>query len=192
MNFLAHTYLSGNNPDIIFGNFIGDMIKGTKYKIYSENIIKGILLHRKIDSYTDSHPTVKKSIYRLRPAYGKYAGVATDILYDHYLSQDWNKYSDEKLETYVERIHSVILENYRKLPRKSRRFAVSFIKKKRLLCYKDLKCFRDVLNKMSVYTSLPYKTAHAMQIISENYDSFKEEFNTFFPDIINYLDNNIK
>ena len=43
MNYLAHLLLSGNDEDVIFGNFIGDAIKGqswdevlgTKYEVQS-------------------------------------------------------------------------------------------------------------------------------------------------------------
>ena len=55
MNFLAHLLFSGNQEDVIFGNFIGDAIKGRAHETYSEGIQKGILLHRFIDSYTDTH-----------------------------------------------------------------------------------------------------------------------------------------
>ena len=59
MNFLAHIYLSGENENIKIGNFIADAIKGNKYKEYSTEIQQGVLLHRYIDSFTDTHPTVK-------------------------------------------------------------------------------------------------------------------------------------
>ncbi len=190
MNFLAHIYLSGDDDDLKFGNFIGDWIKGKKYTKYSEEIQKGILLHRRIDSYTDSHPIVHKSIVRLRPAYRKYAGVAVDILYDHFLSANWSDYSSEPIESYVKQFHKLIIERFGKLPKKARRFAYPFIGNKRLICYADLNCFEDVLNKMAIYTSMPDKAKEAMVIINENYDLFKEEFEAFFPDIKNYVGNN--
>ncbi len=34
MNYLAHILLSGDNPEIIIGNFMADSIKGKQYKIY--------------------------------------------------------------------------------------------------------------------------------------------------------------
>ncbi|MCD4793491.1 MAG: ACP phosphodiesterase [Bacteroidales bacterium] len=187
MNFLAHIYLSGENDDIKFGNFIGDWIKGKKYQNYPENIKKGILLHREIDSYTDSHPIVHNSIVRLRPAYGKHSGVAVDILYDHFLAFNWELYSEISLEDYVKKFHSYVLKNSDLLPKKARRFAFPFIRKKRLICYADLVCFEDVLNKMAIYTSMPNKAKQAMQIIKENYKDFKNEFQLFFSDIQTFV-----
>ena len=65
MNFLAHIYLSGEDQGITIGNFIADGIKGKKYLSYSEDMQKGILLHRSIDSFTDQHPVVRQSTKRL-------------------------------------------------------------------------------------------------------------------------------
>ncbi len=187
MNFLAHIYLSGDNEEIRFGNFIGDWIKGKKYQKYPEDIKKGILLHREIDSYTDSHPIVHQSIVRMRPAYRKYAGVAVDILYDHFLAVNWELYSDISLEDYVKVFHSYVLNNLDMLPKKSKRFAFPFIRKKRLLCYGDLDCFEDVLEKMAIYTSMPNKAKEAMKIIREDYELFNDEFLLFFKDIREHL-----
>ncbi len=46
MNFLAHVYLSGNDPHLALGNLIADRIKGKDYINYPIPIQKGILLHR--------------------------------------------------------------------------------------------------------------------------------------------------
>ena len=59
MNYLAHVYLSGDNIDIAIGNFISDCVKGNRYKSYPVKWQEGILLHRFIDTYTDSHEIFK-------------------------------------------------------------------------------------------------------------------------------------
>jgi acyl carrier protein phosphodiesterase len=55
VNFLAHTYLSGGNEQIIVGNFMGDYVKGKNYMLFPEQVKKGILIHRDIDTFTDMH-----------------------------------------------------------------------------------------------------------------------------------------
>ena len=82
MNYLAHTFLSGTDDEIIVGNFIGDYVKGRDYNLYSPAVKKGILLHRRIDSYTDKHKIVHQSMSYFAPRYHKYAGIIIDILYD--------------------------------------------------------------------------------------------------------------
>ena len=98
MNFLAHIYLSGNNDMLKIGNFMADSVRGHHYLDYPDEIRKGILLHRYIDTFTDAHPIYRKSKHRLHEKYGHYSGVIMDIVYDHFLAKNWNNYSDEKNE----------------------------------------------------------------------------------------------
>ena len=56
MNYLGHLYFSGKDSEIIFGNFIGDYVKGNVENLdFSDKIKEGIKLHRKIDKLTDSN-----------------------------------------------------------------------------------------------------------------------------------------
>ena len=81
MNYLAHIYLSGDSDEIMLGNFIGDYVKGNKYLNYPDQVAFGIRLHRRIDLFTDQHPDVRKCIDILRPGYGRYAGIVTDVFF---------------------------------------------------------------------------------------------------------------
>jgi len=43
MNFLAHLYLSGNDDEIMVGNFIGDFVKGKNLlERFDPGYVKGI------------------------------------------------------------------------------------------------------------------------------------------------------
>src|SRR5512147_206580 len=102
MNYLAHIFLSGVDRDILIGNFIGDYVKGHDYDHYSAQIRKGILLHRRIDYFTDNHQIVHQSMNYFAPKYRKYAGIIIDILYDHYLAVNWDKFSPQPLDEFKE------------------------------------------------------------------------------------------
>jgi acyl carrier protein phosphodiesterase len=47
MNFLAHAYLSFNNPEILVGNMISDFVKGSRQFQYPEAIQNGITNYSK-------------------------------------------------------------------------------------------------------------------------------------------------
>ena len=70
---------------------LGDYLKGRLENRFSLEIEAGILLHRAIDQYTDSHPAVKGSYKRLDPKFRRYAGIITDIVSDHLLALNWSK-----------------------------------------------------------------------------------------------------
>ena len=84
MNHLAHLFLSQRDPSLMVGNFIADHIKTTKLSSFSEGVQDGILMHRAIDHFTDTHPIVRKSKERLFPKYSHYSAVLVDMFYDRY------------------------------------------------------------------------------------------------------------
>jgi acyl carrier protein phosphodiesterase len=102
MNFLGHWWLSPmGESEILAGNFMGDFVKGKAYLNYPPQIQKGILLHRQIDSFTDSHASTRSIRSMLSPVCGRFGWLATDIFYDHFLSLHWARYSSEGLEAFV-------------------------------------------------------------------------------------------
>ncbi|NPA36662.1 MAG: DUF479 domain-containing protein [Chlorobi bacterium] len=184
MNYLAHLYLSGDDPQVRIGNFIGDYVKGNNYDKYEPGIRKGILLHRQIDHFTDNHPVVKQSAEKLYPHYGRYSGIITDMFFDHLLAAGWNDYSKTELSDFVTSVHKLLLLNYFKLPARVKGFLPFLIKNRGLENYRYISGLKRALTIMSNRSSLPAKTGTAIKILEDNYDEFKSRFNIFFPDVI--------
>ena len=96
MNYLAHAYLSFGDSEILTGNLIADHVKGKlALDKYPEKIKQGIILHRRIDEYTDQHPATKRASIYFKPKYGLYANPIIDCLYDHYLANDPKLFTSE-------------------------------------------------------------------------------------------------
>ena len=106
MNFLGHLFFSNNDLDLMIANLYGDSVKGTKIKHYSKGIQQGIVLHRKIDSYMDGHPDVKKLRILLYKDLPKIAGVALDLIFDHLLAKKWDEFHHKKLNTFLEEFYN--------------------------------------------------------------------------------------
>ena len=119
MNFLAHLYLSEDNPKIIIGNFIADHIKGNRFTHLDTQIQKGIRLHREIDTFTDTHRITRISKGRLSKRHGLYAGIIVDIFYDHYLAKNWHDYSVIPLDIYVKAVYQLLEDHKQILPEKT-------------------------------------------------------------------------
>ena len=103
MNFLAHIYLSGEDEKLMVGNFIGDYVKGKDYENYPTPIREGILLHRQIDFFTDSHSQFREAKKLLVEEFGLYSGIIIDLLYDHLLAKNWNNYSEQNLRSFAKK-----------------------------------------------------------------------------------------
>ncbi len=187
MNYLAHVFLSGDNEEVIIGNFMGDYVKGRDFKKYSESIKKGILLHRNIDSYTDKNKIVRKSKSLLKKNYGKYSGIIIDIFYDHFLAGNWHKFSSQSLTDFTDNLHKILIKYSSILPGKVRSFLPSFIDNNWIRTYKSIKGVEIVLNRMSEITTLPDETDFAIDVLKEYYTQIEDDFLDYFPGLIKYV-----
>ncbi len=188
MNFLAHLYLSGNHEEIMVGNFIGDYVKGKEYLYYPEKIRKGIMLHRYIDSYTDSHPITKISRAHVSEKYGKYSGIVIDIFYDYFLSSTWSTYSPLGLQDFIDYSFDTLKKHYYDYPQGIKNWFPNFIKNNWLSKYSNIEGIEEVLYRMSGRTSLPDHTAYAINALRENEKEMKNEFYEFFECIRKFVE----
>ena len=186
MNFLAHIYLSFDDPEITLGNFFADHIKGNKFKHLPERIQKGILLHREIDTFTDSHPISKQSSKRLHKNYSHYSRVIVDIFYDHFLAANWQDYSSTPLDVYVTNFYDLLKENFEILPLGTQRMMPYMIADNWLYNYANLEGISNVLNGMNRRTQNRSKMNFAIVDLQENYEAFQEEFTEFFKELITF------
>src|SRR5215211_5615620 len=105
MNFLAHAYLSFNQPQIVVGNMISDFVKGASKFSFNGKIQKGITLHRSIDEFTDMHPVTKKAKQIFQPHYRLYSGAIIDVLYDHFLANDPSVFTGDSLKKFTSEVY---------------------------------------------------------------------------------------
>ncbi|NHF60049.1 DUF479 domain-containing protein [Flavobacteriaceae bacterium TP-CH-4] len=184
MNFLAHIYLSFDDDDITLGNFIADSIRGNKFGHLPARVQKGILLHREIDTFTDTHPIPKESSKRLHQNYSHYSRVIVDIYYDHFLAKNWKRYSDTPLSLFVERFYDLLEERYEILPEGIKRMMPYMISDNWIYNYSKMEGIAKVLNGMNRRTRNRSKMNFAILDLEEHYEIFEKEFTDFFEELM--------
>lgn len=183
MNYLAHIYLSGDNDLLKIGNFMADSVRGNSYLNYPEEIKKGILLHRYIDTFTDAHPIYRKSKHRLHQKYGHYSGVIMDIVYDHYLAKNWANYSDQKLEHYADNFYKLLQDNYYVLTDRTKGMLPYLMTGNWLVSYATLAGLEIILFQMDYRTKHRAHMQEAMVELAQFYTEFEDEFRLFFEEL---------
>ncbi len=187
MNFLAHLYLSGKDPDLIVGNFIADMVKGRKINVYGPAIVQGIQLHRQIDRFTDAHPVFLQSKERLRKNYRLYAGVVVDMYYDHFLAKNWERYSALGLVDFVANGYAILEKRQAILPERARFVLPYMIGHNWLVNYADLDSLKHNFGGMARRTPYESGMEKAVDDLKRDYAKFESEFFTFFPAVVEYV-----
>ena len=184
MNFLAHAFLSGDNPKVLFGNFVADSIKGKMIEKFNGAMLKGVHLHRAIDTFTDQHPIVKQSVKRLQPEFLRFSPVIVDMYYDHFLAANWANYSSRELSSFSVEVYRVLLRNYGKLPPRSKRILPWMMAQNWLTGYANLNDLHRSFTMMSRRTSFESRMENAVDFLKLHYADFEQDFMEFFPDLI--------
>src|SRR5438874_8735253 len=116
MNFLAHLHLADGDPGDMAGGVAADFVRNPDLHLLEPDVLRGVMLHRLIDGFTDRHPVTLRSISRVSRQMGWFGGIVIDIYYDHILAREWNRYSAEPLGAFAARCHHVLEERHKELP----------------------------------------------------------------------------
>lgn len=183
MNFLAHSHLSFNHPEILAGNMISDFVKGRKKFDYSQGIQDGIFLHRQIDTFTDYHAATKEAAKFLKPAVGLYAGAFIDVAYDHFLANDANEFTDAFLQKHAEKTYSILTGYTAVLPAPFQSMLPYMQSQNWLYNYKSLegtkRSFDGVVRRARYLNS----SAAVFDLFEKHYTSIQKCYNAFFPSV---------
>lgn len=184
MNYLAHAYLSFELPDILVGNMISDYIKGKKQFDYPVAIQNGIRLHRAIDTFTDSHKATAELKTFFRPQYRLYSGAFADIVYDHFLANDTNEFSTETgLNEFAENTYKILDAGSGFFPEPFRKMFPYMKAHDWLSNYKFRWAIEKSFNGLIHRSAYLAETKIAFEIFNEHYDSMKNCYADFFPDL---------
>jgi len=179
--FLAHIYLSGEDPEVQIGNFMADAVKGNSYKNFNPKVQTGILLHRFIDSYTDAHPVFRKSKSRLHgKQFGHYSGVIMDLFYDHFLAANWSEFHAKPLEDYAAEFYQVISQYKETTPERTQHLIPYMISQNWLLQYQSIEGLNTILGQMNRRTKGRSNMDQAVEELQKYYHLFEMEFFDFF------------
>jgi acyl carrier protein phosphodiesterase len=187
VNYLAHAYLSGQNNEILIGNFIADAVKGKALNDYQSGVKNGIQLHRAIDEFTDRHHLHKASRSKLHHRYGHYSGVLVDIYYDHFLAKNWLDYSNSPLIEYTDWLYKILDNHKAILPERINHMLKYMVPQNWLLNYAHLEGIERVLQGMGNRAKFDSQMEHGVEDLKLHYSEFEEEFTQFMPSLEEFV-----
>ena len=183
MNYLGHLVLSGNDSEILFGNFIADAIKGNSYIKWPGNIQKGILLHRFIDNFTDNNNYYllgKRRFYEKFPYMG---GIVNDILYDHLLWKYEHNNQTLQLNKQIIRFYKILDDFLDKMPEKIKHLYKYMRRDDWLNNYQYEEGMRKILMRMGKRINYSKNLELSFDIYKNSSLDYEKEFELFYNEI---------
>ena len=182
MNFLAHSYLSFSEEQLV-GNMIADFVKNRDVARLPESIQKGIKLHRAIDTFTDAHLLIHEAKAPFRPLVRLYSGAFVDVAFDYFLANDTTENSQREWQEHSREVYAVLRRYEEFLPEVFKKVLDKMQQDDWLYNYRNEwgieYSFRNVVNKAQFLD----KTTNVFPAFLANKDFLREKYEIFFPEI---------
>ncbi len=183
MNYLAHAFLSTDDPYEMMGNIWGDLLRPKDYPTLHPHLLEGIKRHRFIDTYTDQHAAVSRIIHLIRPFQGKYTPVVTDVLMDYMLSKFWHQFQRRSLEDFCQEKYDQVANHLFLLPESLHPRINRMISHRWLESCKNKERMEQTLKMLSRRASFENRIPEAMKPYDKYEDLMDELFLTFFEEL---------
>lgn len=188
MNHLAHFFLAERSGEAVTGAFLGDFVKG---KIdageFPEAMRVEILVHRYVDAFTDADESLLKSKSLFKKTRRRFAGIALDVAFDHFLARSWRVYTSETLREFTSETYAKLAQNIHYFPPQFQTFLPRMIADDWLFTYKDFERVRLALERLAMRVRGGESLMQAFGELKANYDFFDETFNEFFPRLQDFV-----
>ena len=186
MNYLAHAYLSFGKPDILAGNMISDFVKGKQKFAYEKGIQDGIILHRLIDGFTDTHAATRDAKQYFKAAVGLYAGAFVDIVYDHFLAMDETLHTQKQLKDFSDKTYLILDAFADIMPERFARMFPYMKAQDWLYNYRTIQGIENSFAGLVRRAAYLDNSTAVFEAFVNHYDELKKCYKKFFPDILEY------
>jgi len=189
MNFLAHLHLSEDRPEARMGHLLGDFVKGLPFDSrHAASIWRGIVEHRAVDAFADRHSDWKASCALLSPVRRLVAGIAVDVLYDHLLASEWERFESRlSFEGFIHRIHLDLRAAWIHVPSEARPVLDRLIEERWLAGYREIGGLRLTLRRMAGRSPALTNLEQSVDRFVEKRAEFRNHFVSFYPDVRRFV-----
>jgi len=187
LNYLAHLYFAQPNADSHFGNLLGDFGGKLYSKHLSTAVQNGLENHYLVDKFTDSHETVKQAKSYFSPQRIRFAGIALDVLFDHFLIRHWSQFSETPLARFKQNSYALLNENLSFMPSKMQQVVTNMTKNDWFKEYETIEGIGIALDNIAKRIRFTNQFSGSIEDINRNYLELEKVFLAFFPELINHV-----
>lgn len=187
MNYLAHLYLAKPTADSHFGNLLGDF-GGHRHLNDIPTPVKNALdNHYLVDKFTDTHPLVKEAKQYFSPKRRRFAGVAIDVLFDHFLIQYWPTFNQQPLTDFKQTSYGLLAKRISVMPPRMQRVVTSLTENDWFKEYETVEGVGLALDNIAARIRFTNTFTGTTEDIARHYTKLDALFVSFFPELIKHV-----
>lgn len=187
MNYLAHAALAMPTQYSLVGNLLGDFCKGVCVEKLHPAIKAGLYNHRATDRFTDTHPLVKAAKARFSPARRRFAAVALDVLFDHFLISHWQQFYPEPFSEYKAGLYLKLNKAMPLMPAPMQTTMQRVCSNDWFASYQQLPRLGQALDHIAGRIRFANNFAGIISEISPRYARLEHDFLQFYPQLQQHL-----
>jgi len=181
VNHLAHFVLAPDDDQARSGTWLGDFVRGSDLSAWPPAIEQAIRLHRRIDSFTDTHALMLDARRSLPAPLRRHAGILLDVYFDHLLIQHWPRWHAMPLNDYSDSVHACLARIAPGLPDPAGRIAHGMAAHGGLGACASAAGMARVLGRIGMRLSRPVALDQALPALIDAHTTLESAFERFFP-----------
>ena len=184
MNHFAHLVLSQPTVESTVGNLLGDFARGVDADRLPVAVRAGLINHRAVDRYTDSHPLVLEMKICFSRHRRRFAGIALDIYFDHLLLTHWELFEQRQLDELILEFYQRMTAGQTLMPGQDmRRVTRRMIDYDWFGSYRDVDSIAESLDRVAARIRFANDFDNAIEDLQRNHESIRDGFLEFYPQL---------
>jgi len=189
VNYLAHLFLAQPNADSYFGNLLGDFGGNKHVGQLPVAVQQGLANHYLVDKFTDSHPEVKAAKQYFSTTRKRFAGIALDVLFDHFLIKHWHQFHHQPFTHFKQQSYQRLNERITDMPSRMQFVVTRITQHDWFKEYETIAGIGLALDNIAKRIRFTNNFAGAVDDIEQHYDQLEAVFLDFFPQLISHVNN---
>ncbi len=186
MNHLAHLFLSEEGVEPRVGNVLGDFARGVAVQRLPDAVQAGLENHRAVDAFTDKHPDVLAGKAVFSAQRRRFAGIALDVLFDHYLLRHWHRFTKCDCQAFIHEVYRDLAAGYDLMPPRMADVMERMIAHDWFTAYQDLDTIGYALDRIAGRLRFENRFAGIIDEIRTHDGELEQRFLAFFPDLLDF------
>ena len=187
MNYLAHLYLAQPTADSHFGNLLGDFGGNRHVKQLPITVKNALDNHYLVDKFTDTHPLVKEAKQYFSPQRKRFASVAIDVVFDHFLIQHWQRFNDQPLSDFKQISYRLLGKRTPVMPPRMQSVVKHMTQNDWFKEYETVEGVGVALDNIAKRIRFTNTFSGAADDIASHYTELDTMFLAFFPELIKHV-----
>ncbi len=184
LNFFAHLVLAEPTVESRVGNLLGDFARGVDQQSLSAEVLQGLINHRRVDQFTDQHSQVLQMKRSFTAQRRRFAGIALDVLFDHFLIKHWQLLSEQPKRQVIDDLYRDLLAGQSVMPERMQQVTQKMVEGDWFRAYETLDGVAYALDRVAGRIRFSNNFGGVGEELALHYPQFEIGFKQFLPDLI--------